>query len=231
MSTPPPNPYSGAPVPPGPHPGAPAGANPYGQPQAGANPYGQQPGAGQNPYGQQPGPGGHPGQGHPTPGYPTPGYPAPGYPQQAQHPQYAAPYPHPHAPAPGCRQCGAAETANFAVRAHVGVLILMRFHTLNGPFCRRCARSLIRTMTTKTLCQGWWSPISLVIFTPFTLLWNLFAAMKYAGLPEPTPAPGRQPLEEGPPVHARPLAYVAIIPLLWATWVAVNIFLDVSGRR
>ncbi|WP_185899770.1 hypothetical protein, partial [Streptomyces sp. WAC07061] len=161
----------------------------------------------------------------------SPGHPAPGYPQQPQHPQYAAPYPHPHAQAPGCRQCGAAETANFAVRAHVGVLILMRFHTLNGPFCRQCGRSLIRTMTTKTLCQGWWSPFSLVIFTPFTLLWNLFAAMKYAKLPHPTPAPGRQPLEEGPPVHARPLAYVAIIPLLWATWVAVNIFLDVSGRR
>ncbi|WP_405979263.1 hypothetical protein [Streptomyces sp. NBC_00158] len=212
MSTPPPNPYSGAPVPPGPHPGAaPAGQNPYGQPPAGANPYAQQPGAGQNPY-----------------GYPAPGHPAPGHPQ---HPQYAAPYPHPHAQAPGCRQCGAPETANFAVRAHVGVLILMRFHTLNGPFCRRCARSLIRTMTTKTLCQGWWSPFSLAIFTPFTLLWNLFAAMKYSKLPEPTPAPGRQPLEEGPPVHARPLAYVAIIPLLWATWVAVNIFLDVSGRR
>ncbi|MFF5706232.1 hypothetical protein ACFY7H_27675 [Streptomyces sp. NPDC012794] len=211
MSTPPPNPYSGAPVPPNPHPGAPAGQNPYGPPPAGPNPYGQAP------YGQ-PDAGGHPAPGHPAPDYPAPG-----------HPQYAAPYP--HAQVPGCRNCGAAETANFAVRAHVGVLILMRFHTLNGPFCRRCARSLIRTMTTKTLCQGWWSPFSLAIFTPFTLLWNLFASMKYAKLPEPTPAPGRQPLEEGPPVHARPLAYVAIIPLLWAAWVAVNIFLDATGRR
>ncbi|MEU3725974.1 hypothetical protein [Streptomyces sp. NPDC031705] len=252
--TTPPNPYSGAPVPPNPHPGPPAGQNPYGQSPAGQNPYAPGPAAahpaaappaGQNPYAPNPaapnpygppagGPG-HPAAGHPAPhqGHPTPGYPAPGpgHPQQPQpqHPQYAAP--HPHAQVPGCRNCGAPEAANFAVRAHVGVLVLMRFHTLNGPFCRQCGRALVRTMTTKTLCQGWWSPLSLVVFTPFTLLWNLIAAMKFAKLPHPTPAPGHRPLDEGPPVHARPLAYVAIIPLLWATWVVVNIVLDVTGRR
>lgn len=216
MTTPPPqqpipNPYSGAPVPPNPYAGTAAQQpNPYAQP-AGGPPMGQ------------------PGQ----PGQPPMGYPAaPGAvpPGAAPHdPAFAPPYA--HAPAPGCRNCGAPEAANFAVRAHVGVLIMMRFHTLNGPFCRRCGRSLVRTMTTKTLCQGWWSPFSLVIFTPFTLLWNLIASIKFGKLPEPTPAPGRQPLEEGPPVHARPLAYVAIVPLLWFTWVAVNIYLDASGRR
>ncbi|MCX5376601.1 hypothetical protein [Streptomyces sp. NBC_00091] len=227
MSTPPPNPYSGAPVPPDPYAGAPAAQNPYGQPAGAGHPA---PGPG------YPGPGPAEGAGYPQPG---PGYPgaAPGYPQQPypqqyqqpQHPQYGGAYP--HAQMPGCRNCGAPEAANFAVRAHVGVLVLMRFHTLNGPFCRQCGRALVRVMTTKTLCQGWWSPFSLVIFTPFTLLWNLIAAIKFSKLAPSAPAPGRQPLEEGPPVHARPLAYVAIIPLLWATWVAVNIFLDVTGRR
>ncbi|MFJ8166391.1 hypothetical protein ACIRBY_36505 [Streptomyces sp. NPDC096136] len=224
MTTPPPqqpapNPYSGAPVPPNPYAG--------GAPQP--NPYAQQPAGGPQP-GQPPvGPPAGPGAWHAP--QPASGFPAQqGAPGPMPHdPAFAPPYA--HAPAPGCRNCGAPEAANFAVRAHVGVLIMMRFHTLNGPFCRQCGRALVRIMTTKTLCQGWWSPISLVIFTPFTLLWNLIASIKFGKLPHPTPAPGRQPLEEGPPVHARPLAYVAIIPLLWFTWVAVNIYLDASGRR
>ncbi|MFD8145792.1 hypothetical protein [Streptomyces sp. NPDC059708] len=221
MITPPPqhpipNPYSGAPVPPNPYSGAPVPPNPY----AGTGP--QQP----NPYAQPPM--GQPPAGHP--GAPGAGFPAAVPPGAMPHdPAYAPPYA--HAPAPGCRNCGAPEAANFAVRAHVGVLIMMRFHTLNGPFCRRCGRALVRVMTTKTLCQGWWSPFSLVIFTPFTLIWNLIAAMKFGKLPYSDPAPGRQQLDEGPPVHARPLAYVAIVPLLWFTWVAVNIYLDASGRR
>ncbi|MCF3181048.1 hypothetical protein IPZ70_14065 [Streptomyces polychromogenes] len=221
MTTPPhqpaPNPYAGAPVPPHPNPYAAAGAqqpNPYAQPPVGGPPH---PGAG------------HPAQ--PAPGFPAqqggPGAAPPG--AMPHDPAYAPPYG--HAPAPGCRNCGAPQAALFSVRAHVGVLVLMRFHTLNGPFCRPCGRSLVRTMTTKTLCQGWWSPLSLVLFTPFTLFWNLLAAIKFGKLPDPTPAPGRQPLEEGPPVHARPLAYVAIIPLLWFTWVIVNIYLDATGRR
>lgn len=224
MTTPPPqhpipNPYSGAPVPPNPYAGTAAQQpNPYAQPPMGQPPAG---------HPAAPGAGFPGGQGYPA----GPGAVPPG--AMPHDPAYAAPYapPYAHAPAPGCRNCGAPEAANFAVRAHVGVLIMMRFHTLNGPFCRRCGRALVRVMTTKTLCQGWWSPFSLVIFTPFTLIWNLIAAMKFGKLPHSDPAPGRQQLDEGPPVHARPLAYVAIVPLLWFTWVAVNIYLDASGRR
>lgn len=178
MSTPPHNPYSGAPVPPNPYAAAPAGPNPYAQ---------------QAPYA-----GPHPG----------------------------APYA--MAPMAGCRNCGAPDAVNFAVRAHVGVLVMMRFHRVDGPFCRRCGRALVRIMTTKTLCQGWWSPFSLVLFTPFTLLWNLVAAARFAKLPPSEPAPGRQQLDEGRPVHARPLAYVAILPLLWATWVVSHVIADLS---
>lgn len=207
MSTPPPNPYSGAPVPPNPYSGTPAGPNPYAQ------------------------------QPHPQPGAGIPPQQAPYAAQQPQHPQYAhqPPYAGPHpgapyamAPAAGCRNCGAPDAVNFAVRAHVGVLVMMRFHRVDGPFCRRCGRALVRIMTTKTLCQGWWSPFSLVLFTPFTLIWNLVAAAKFAKLPPSEPAPGRQQLDEGQPVHARPLAYVAILPLLWAVWVVSHIIADLS---
>ncbi|MGO4459837.1 hypothetical protein AB4039_21450 [Streptomyces sp. M-16] len=214
MSTPPPNPYSGAPVPPNPYAQGAGAPNPYDRPQPGAP----------NPYGQ------------PQPGGPVPAQQPPyaqPYPQQPQqpHPQYAHPQHPPYlVPGPtGCRNCGAPEAVNFAVRAHVGVLVVMRFHRLDGPFCRRCGRALVRIMTTKTLFQGWWSPLSLVLFTPFTLFWNLIASTKFAKLEPSEPAPGRQQLDEGPPVHARPLAYVAIVPLLWAVWVITHIIADVSG--
>lgn len=209
MSTPPPNPYSGAPVPPNPYAQDAGAPNPYAQPQP--QPGGPVP-AQQSPYAQP---------------YPQ----QQPHPQQPPHPQYAHPQHPPYlVPGPtGCRNCGAPEAVNFAVRAHVGVLVVMRFHRLDGPFCRRCGRALVRIMTTKTLFQGWWSPLSLVLFTPFTLFWNLIAAAKFAKLEPSEPAPGRQQLDEGQPVHARPLAYVAIVPLLWAVWVITHIIADVSG--
>ncbi|MCX5198497.1 hypothetical protein OOK31_32215 [Streptomyces sp. NBC_00249] len=204
MSTPPP--HSGAPVPPNPYGASP---NPYAAPQPGqqvpAQPY-----PAQQPY---------PGQ--PQPGQPYPGQPYAGQPHPGQ--QY------PGAPGGGCRNCGAAHAVDTSVRAHVGVLIMMRFHRVDGPFCRRCGRAMVRIMTTKTLCQGWWSPLSVAIFTPFTLIWNLIASMRFSKLPPSEPAPGRQPLDEGPPVHARPLAYVAIVPLLWVVWIISNIIADASG--
>ncbi|WP_331718354.1 hypothetical protein [Streptomyces sp. NBC_00624] len=122
------------------------------------------------------------------------------------------------APMPGCRVCGAHPAEGFTVRAHQGLLVVMRFEKLDGPFCRTCGRAVIRQMTTRTLLLGWWSPLSLVAITPFTLLWNLVAHRKFSKLPASTPAPGRQSLPEGTPVHRRPVAYVALIPAAWAVW-------------
>ncbi|WP_329453496.1 hypothetical protein OG894_43895 (plasmid) [Streptomyces sp. NBC_01724] len=73
-------------------------------------------------------------------------------------------------------------------------------------------------MTSRTLCLGWWSPLSLVALTPFTLVWNLVAHRKFSRLPASMPAPGRQSLPEGAPVYRRPVAYVALIPVAWAVW-------------
>ncbi|MFJ2627689.1 hypothetical protein ACIO6T_30885 [Streptomyces sp. NPDC087532] len=118
-----------------------------------------------------------------------------------------------------CRACWAQPAANVTVRAHQGVLVVMRFHKVDGPFCRACGRAVIRRLTTATLCQGWWSPFSLVFFTPFTLVWNLVAHRKLAALTPPgPPIPGAERIPEGKPVHQRPLAYVAVVPLLWAVW-------------
>ncbi|NXY97370.1 hypothetical protein HYE82_23945 [Streptomyces sp. BR123] len=122
-----------------------------------------------------------------------------------------------------CRACGGQAAANHKIRAHVGVLILMKFEHLDGPFCRTCGIAVVRQMTTRALCLGWWGPLSLVIFNPFTLLWNLLAYLKYSKLPPSAPAPGRAHLDTGPPVLRRPLAYVALIPMVWAMCVVFQI--------
>ncbi|MCX4682111.1 hypothetical protein OG413_43810 [Streptomyces sp. NBC_01433] len=120
---------------------------------------------------------------------------------------------------PACRLCGAQPAAAVAVRAHQGLLLMMRFHKIDGPFCRSCGTAVVRELTTKTLWQGWWSPFSLVFFSPFTLVWNLLASRKLAALPAPgPPALGAARVQEGKPVHRRPMAYVAIVPLIWAVW-------------
>ncbi|MGW7362944.1 hypothetical protein ACWGI8_05810 [Streptomyces sp. NPDC054841] len=141
-----------------------------------------------------------------------------GQPGPPQHGHVQAGLPSYPAAAPGCRVCGALDIADVTVRAHQGLLVLMRFHKMEGPFCRSCGRAVVRQMTVQTLCLGWFSPLSLVAFTPFTLVWNLIAHRKYSKLPASVPAPGQHSLPEGAPVHQRPLAYVALVPLGWAVW-------------
>ncbi|MFG2380484.1 hypothetical protein [Streptomyces avermitilis] len=172
--------------------------NPYAQPQDGTY---AQPQA--NPYAQQ---GGHPG----APGYGAPGYGA--VPPQAG-PQWGAPY------GPGahlsCKFCGGAPAVDVTFRAHRGLLILMSFQKLSGPMCATCGLGIQRAMTTQTLWQGWWSPFSLFLFTPFTLVWNLIARGKVTKLQPPQPGQHGPQVDPGEPVHRRGLAYVALVPVLW----------------
>lgn len=123
--------------------------------------------------------------------------------------------PHPAAQ-PGCRICCGVPAKQMGIRAHQGLVLLMRFHKIDGPFCRTCGRALVREMTTKTLWQGWWSPLSLALFTPFTLVWNVVVYAKFSKLTPSAPAPGRRQLSEGQPIHQRPLAYIAFVPVVWA---------------
>ncbi|MEV4440460.1 hypothetical protein AB0K09_15835 [Streptomyces sp. NPDC049577] len=188
-------------------------SQPYGYPQA-QQPYPPQ--QGQQPYGYP--------QGQPQPYPPQQGQPY-GYPQppQAAWGQQAGPY---AAPAQGqhlCRLCGAAPAANVTVRGHQGILILMRFLHVKGPLCRNCGIHVQRNMTGKTLWQGWWSPFSLFIFTPFTLIWNLVVRAKLNKLPAPGPgAPGMQ-LDPGVPLRKRPEAFGALIPVAYAIFLFIQI--------
>ncbi|MFE5489363.1 hypothetical protein ACFQ8S_01465 [Streptomyces virginiae] len=158
-----------------------------------------------------------------TPHHPAGHGPATGNP-------YDAPGGQAHPPAWGsaaaptiCRACGGQTAVNFKVRAHTGILIMMRFEHLDGPFCRDCGLAVVRQMTYRSLILGWWGPLSLVVLNPLTLVWNLVAHLKYRALPASAPVQGRTHLDTGPPVLRRPLAYVALIPLAWAVWVVTQI--------
>jgi hypothetical protein len=150
-------------------------------------------------------------------------YPAP---QQQYAPQYAPQ----QAPVVQCRFCGCVPAVNTKFRGHQGMIVLMRFLSQPGPFCRDCGLATFRTMTSRTLVQGWYGYASFVI-TPITVLMNLVRRGKVAALPPPQQPPygafGR-PLDPGPALLARPMTIiglgipVALIILLVAVIVAGN---------
>ncbi|MFI5732886.1 toxin-antitoxin system, toxin component [Kribbella sp. NPDC051587] len=168
----------------GPQYGQPQDPGQYGQPQA---PYGQQqPGPYQQPFGQQ----GQPGQQFPQQGQ---------FPQQAQY-------------QPGtCRFCGGFPAVDATVRGHQGMLIIMRWLKLTGPFCKTCGTASVRDMTAKTMVQGWWG-VGSAIITPFVMLSNIGPAQKFKQLPEPQGAQ-RQPMNPGKPLFKRPQALMLLAPI------------------
>ncbi|MFF4699956.1 hypothetical protein [Streptomyces chattanoogensis] len=126
-----------------------------------------------------------------------------------------------------CRICGGMPAAAVSVSAHQGLLMVMRFHRELGPFCRSCGIAMVRHLSTKTMWQGWWSPFSL-IFSLVTLLTNFLTGRKLAALAPPGPtAPGYERLPEGEPIHRRPLAYVAIVPFMWAIWFIAGVIIHI----
>ncbi|MEV6532777.1 hypothetical protein AB0M86_24850 [Streptomyces sp. NPDC051639] len=120
-------------------------------------------------------------------------------------------------PEPGCHICQAHPVAHTEIRSHTGLVFLGRTRTIAEPLCRQCGIALVRTMTTKTLWQGWWGLVSLLFHTPVALEQNASAYRKFKALPASAPPPGKASLAPGKPVLRRPQAYVALIPAAWAT--------------
>jgi hypothetical protein len=186
---PPQNPYSGQP----------AG---YGPPPQQFPQYTQQP---QQPYGGQPGP--------PYPGQQQGQYPGQPSQQFQQGPQ-AQSFPQQGFAPQGqmvCRFCGGYPAVDATVRGHQGLVILMRFLKLQGPFCRTCGTASVRDMTAKSLWQGWWG-IGSAIVNPITMLMNIGPMQQFKNLPEPTPGPGR-PMNPGKPLFQRPAILGLLLPV------------------
>ena len=142
-------------------------------------------------------------------------------PQQGQYPgqqyhqgQQGQPFPQQGYAPQGqmtCRFCGGYPAADATVRGHQGMIILMRWLKLTGPFCRTCGIASVRDMTAKSLWQGWWG-IGSAIINPFIMLMNIGPMQKFKGLPEPTPGPGR-PMDPGKPLFQRPVIAMLLLPI------------------
>ncbi|MEU3774559.1 hypothetical protein AB0F11_15410 [Streptomyces sp. NPDC032472] len=108
-----------------------------------------------------------------------------------------------------CRICGSVPAAPATVRGHQGMLVLMRFLRAEGPLCRNCGLATYRRMTSDTLWQGWWGPLSLFI-TPVTLLMNLGPRAAFHRLAPPSGSI-LPPLDPGRPLWRRPPALVLLV--------------------
>ncbi|WKD35853.1 LppU/SCO3897 family protein [Streptomyces xanthophaeus] len=144
---------------------------------------------------------------------PQQGGPAgPGYAGQQPYGTYGAYGTHPAPGRYGCRLCGAWPAAHATVRGHQGLIVLMRFLSLRGPFCRDCGLATYRRMSSDTLWQGWWGPLS-VFITPVTLLMNLGPRAAFRKLAPP--AGGHRPaLDPGKPMWRRGPVLLFLAPVL-----------------
>lgn len=125
-----------------------------------------------------------------------------------------------------CRFCGGYPAVEATVRGHQGLIILMRFLKLQGPFCRTCGVASVRDMTSKSLWQGWWG-IGSSIINPITMLMNIGPMQKFKGLPEPTPGPGR-PMNPGKPLFRRPAILGLLLPV---AVIAVIVFANLNSTE
>ena len=115
-----------------------------------------------------------------------------------------------------CRFCGATPGRIATVHAHRGMVLMMQFRTLQGPFCRDCGIATVRSMSADTLWQGWWGIASLFI-TPFILLINLVRRIQFGSMAAPMRLVGATPpMPAGRPLFLRWQIIGALVPLVVA---------------
>ena len=175
----------------------------------------------------------------PPPGLQQPAYPAQNFGQPAAHPAYPPQnftelpaYPGAgdgRLPMASCRFCGSVPAVSTTFRGHQGMIVLMRFLRMEGPFCRDCGLGTFRLMTSRTLVQGWYGYGSFII-TPITVLINLVRRNKVAKLPPPQPnpfGPSRPPMNPGKRLLARPMTWFGLcVPLVVLGLILIAVFSD-----
>lgn len=133
----------------------------------------------------------------------------------------------PYVPGPFCRFCGSVPAVQATIRGHQGFLVIMKFLKLEGPFCRSCGIAAHRSMTEKSLWQGWWG-IASALINPVTMLLNLPQRAKINKLAEPLPGAPGQPADPGKPLTRRPAILGLLIPVIAVGAIAFNVQQDPS---
>ncbi|MGY4958354.1 hypothetical protein [Streptomyces nigrescens] len=129
-----------------------------------------------------------------------------------------------------CRCCGISPAAAVTFRTQVAYVVALSIRSSPGPFCYTCGVAMFRRLTTEALAKGWWSGFSLFATNWYVLAANLRAYRKIKKLP-PGPLLPWPPLPPGKPIHRRPAAYIALVPLLWALLALVGMTLEILGHN
>ncbi|GLW33072.1 hypothetical protein [Actinoplanes regularis] len=120
-----------------------------------------------------------------------------------------------------CRVCYRMPAANVSFHGHEGLLVLMRFSRMDGPFCRQCGLAVYREISAHTLLRGWWGIASLFI-TAGVLILNTARRARVALLPDPDRPANDRTLDPGKPLLDRTAAYGLLVPALLIIYVAFN---------
>lgn len=127
-----------------------------------------------------------------------------------------------HEPAPAqfsqangvyCRYCGSTPGLDLDFRAHRGMVFIMQFRKLPGPYCRDCGLASFRKMTGDSLVQGWWGPVSFLVANPVTLLINAVNRARLGSLAPPIPGGPSRPMDPGKPLYLRPQLLGLLVPI------------------
>jgi hypothetical protein len=125
-----------------------------------------------------------------------------------------------------CRFCGNVPAVKTTFRQHTGIIIVMKFGKVEGPFCRNCGLYAFRSTMSHTLVGGWWSWFSLIA-APITMIVNLVRRQKVAKLPPPMMTPnGRIPVDPGKPLYKRAAILGLALPVLVGGMFAAAIISD-----
>lgn len=109
----------------------------------------------------------------------------------------------------GCQLCGAVPAIQVKLHGHIGMIILQRFLTYRGRFCRDCGVSQFRRVQKQLLLLGWWGFISFFV-TIVNIGQNLFtfSRLRSLGAPQNRLA---NPAAPGGSVFASPGFVVSVI--------------------
>jgi hypothetical protein len=123
-----------------------------------------------------------------------------------------------------CRICHRMPAANVRFHGHQGMLVIMRFSRVDGPFCRDCGLAAYRDMSARTMVRGWWGPFSLFAAAAVLVL-NAVRRGTVARLAEPERGRNEDTLDPGKPLLDRTAAYGLLVPallLVFVGWSVVN---------
>ncbi|HTC70756.1 MAG TPA: DUF2510 domain-containing protein [Acidothermaceae bacterium] len=120
----------------------------------------------------------------------------------------------------GCQQCGAVPALQVKLYGHIGMVILQRFLTYRGRYCRDCGISQFRNVQKQLLLLGWWGFISFFV-TIVNVGQNLFTFSRLRSLGSPQNRVA-YPAALGSSVFASPGFVVSVILAIAVGAVVLN---------